>query len=69
MIQAYDKAVNLAKKEKEVVNRIAMDTQTQHGKQKSYNSKCSNHKQLAAEGGFGLLTVRSGHSTLLIITN
>lgn len=43
LIQAYDKAVNLAKEE--VAKRIAMDTQTQHAKQKSQNSKCSNYKQ------------------------
>ncbi|XP_012525133.1 survival motor neuron protein [Monomorium pharaonis] len=41
LIQAYDKAVNLAKEE--VAKRIAMDTQNQQAKQKSQNSKYSNH--------------------------
>lgn len=41
LIQAYDRAVNLAKEE--VAKRIAMDTQDQLTKQKSQNSKYSNH--------------------------
>ncbi|XP_011645872.1 survival motor neuron protein isoform X1 [Pogonomyrmex barbatus] len=40
LIQAYDKAVNLAKEE--VAKRIAMDTQDQQARYKSQN-KCSSH--------------------------
>lgn len=41
LIQAYDRAVNLAKEE--VAKRIAMDTHDQQTKQKSQSSKYLNH--------------------------
>lgn len=41
LIQAYDKAVNLAKEE--VAKRIAMDAQSQQMTQKSQCSKPKNH--------------------------
>jgi len=41
LIQAYDRAVNLAKEE--VAKRIAIDTQDQQSNQRSQNSKCSSH--------------------------